>query len=242
MGKKNNEPKPRKSGCLGFFRSLLTLFLIVLGGVVYLIFTPQDLSDVDGYRPRLSTAPSPGRDIEQVLKASLANRSPATLTEEEVNAYLLRTLRMKQEGPLKPYVEITGVWVRFRAGVGEVIIEREINLDLQGKALKRRQTVSMHLEIEQKVDEGGALLSGVNPAGHGKEFVERLLSPNAGRFGKLPIVEGYLRVVDKGFKGVMGCYPEIGKTFTEMLTAGMRIKFEEGLMVIREPDDEHSAN
>ena len=229
MGKtKGEDPKPKKSGCLRMGTFLVTLAVLGLSAAVYFTFEPQDLSDIEGYRPDSTTVPASGRNLEAVLKASLRNGMRATITEKEINDYLLQTLRLDQQGPLKGYVSLEGVWIRFQDGWAEVIIEREINVE----QFQRRHTVAIHLEIEQLLGEGGVMTSGINPVGHNTGHLSRLTSPNAGRLGKVPVVEGYLRVVDASFYNILNLFPEISETFKAMLEAGMRIHFEEGRLVI----------
>ena len=230
--KKGDDSRQKKSGCLGFFRLILFLLIVAFGALIYFAFDPQDLSDIEGYRSEKALPPKSSRDLAAVLKASHENGTPATITEKEVNTYLLRTLRAKQEGVLKDYVKMQGVWVRFEDGWGEVIIEREIDIDIEGKfKMERRHTVAIHFEIEQTIGEGGELVSGVNAVGHSDDLLNRLVSPNAGKLGKVPIVEGYLRLVNSSYHQLAELYPDLLDTIQLMLESGMRVRFEEGRMI-----------
>ena len=57
MGKKEEEKKPKKSGCLKPLSFLLFLLIAALGAGVYFTFEPQDLSDIDGYREEPAAIP-----------------------------------------------------------------------------------------------------------------------------------------------------------------------------------------
>ena len=231
MGKKGEDKKPKKSGCLKPAFFLIFLLIGALGAGVYFTFEPQDLSDIDGYREEPAAIPPTGRDLAAVLRASQSRLTPATITEEEINDYLSRTLRLDQVGITKGFVTLRGVWVRLESGHAEVILEREINFE----NFSRRHTVAMHLAFTQTIDPNVGFSTGFNPLGHTDSFIDRMTAPNAGRLGKVPVVEGYLVLVRDSFVELLNAYPEIKTVFEELLGAGMRVGIEEGRLVITPP-------
>jgi hypothetical protein len=160
----------------------------VLGVLTWFTFEPQDLSDIDGYgdnlKPRLAFG---GRDLGQVLETAERNGQAVTITEGEINAYLSRTLRARQEGLFKDFVELKGVWVRLDEGQAEVILEREINGQW-------RHTVSMVLPPEQEMGENGAMKTSV--------------SRSTGRFGRVRVVRGFLLLTKDSFESLASAYSE----------------------------------
>ena len=231
MGKKGEEKTSKKGGCLKPLFFLVFLLIGSLGTGIYFTFVPQDLSDIDGYRDEPAAIPTAGRDLAAVLRASRSRLTPATITEEEINNYLSRTLRLDQGGLTKGYVTLRGVWVRLEAGHAEVILERELNVE----GFNRRHTVAMHMAFTQTIEPGTGIATGFNPVGHSASFADRMMEPNAGRFGTVPVVEGYLVLVRDSFVALLDAYPEIQKSFQELLGAGMRVTIEDGRLLIAPP-------
>ena len=209
--KADKKPEKKRGGCLRFFVFLGLLAVGLLGYLTYLTFEPHDLSDIDGYRTEPSLIPPPGRDLGNVLAEAERGGIPARLTEREINHYLIRTLKMDQEGVFAPWVELQGVWVRLEDGVAEVIIERL----LMGK---RKHTIAMHLEVEQEEGEDGQVSTLVNPTG--------------GRFGRTEVVEGYLYLVIGGFKALGARYDDELGNFRKMFESKARLEIKEGELVI----------
>ena len=146
----DNDEKPTKvrpRGCLSRLIVLVLLLAAVgLGFSMYFMAQPQDLSDIHGYTPE--TRALLRRDIRLMLKNSLDRSYPVTLTEGEINQWLLGVLKATQGGPLADKVALDGVWVRLEDGRAEVVLERKV----MGKPF----TVSMYLQIVQTESENGA--------------------------------------------------------------------------------------
>ncbi len=105
MGEKERPlPKP-KSGCLGKLTTLAVFAgLVGLGGALYTISQPQDLSDITGYGP--SAVGKDSRNLKAVLKNATEGGYPLKLSEEEINLYLRDTLEFEQGGLLAEWVKL----------------------------------------------------------------------------------------------------------------------------------------
>ena len=218
MGKKEDksekvEPK-KKGGVMRMVMMLALLVLAVLGVLTYLTFDPQDLSDIEGYREEISPIPAPGRDLGKVLEAAQKGGHAATLTEREINHYILNTLKIGQEGAFEGRVEMKGVWVRLTEDRAEVIIEREI----MGQ---RRHTISMFLEISQ-LEEEGKVTTSMGYAG--------------GRFGRTAVPQGYLIMVMNGFDSLALAYGDELALFRDLFRGMTRVSIKEGELVLTPPE------
>jgi len=186
---------------------MLVLFFAAagLGVALYFIAQPQDLSDIHGYDP--DRRPQSRLDLKQSLQNSLDRAYPVTFTEDEINRWLLSTLQTKQGGLLAADVSLDGVWVRLEDGRAEVVLER--------KLLGRRFTVSMFLEVEQSETEQGSI---TDVQFHGGAFHPYLPFPKCGgRFGRLPVPQGFLHLVMPAFKNLAAVFPEeLRLGFSEM--------------------------
>ncbi len=168
----------------------------VAGLGVAMVFSalPQDLSDLDGAGPGLA-APQ-GRDLAVVLRNAIDRGFSVTLTEEEINGWLARTLRAKQGGLLEEFTSLESVRVRLEEGHAEVIMERTI--------FGYPHTVSMFLRLEQLEGHLGPSLYF-----DGGRFHEMLpFPPRGGRFGQLTVPQGFLILVRSSFAKLAEAYAE----------------------------------
>jgi hypothetical protein len=217
MGKKKNRENEgaQKGGCLGRLFGLL-VFAVIAGLVaaLYFIFLPEDLTDIGGYAPVAEAPASPPRDIEAVLRKSIEGNYSVTLSETELNNWLARELKLKQGGELAEWVSLKRVWVRLRAGVAEIIIER----DVAGHPL----TTSMFLQVEQSETAKG-MITQIHL--HGGGFHEDIPQPTrGGRFGRLTVPQGFLILVMQDFEKIAQLFQtEIDLGFKQMA----RIKIED---------------
>jgi len=157
---------------------------------------PQDLSDIHGYAP--DSRPPSRHDLGQQLQNSLDRAYPVTFTEGEINGWLLSTLQTRQGGLLAEHVALDGVWVRLEDGRAEVVLER--------KLLGRPFTVSMYLQVEHSETDQGTT---TEVQFHGGEFHPYLPFPKCGgRFGRLPVPQGFLHLVLPAFKNLAAVFPE----------------------------------
>jgi len=210
-GEETTVEKPR--GC---FSALIVLFLLLcatgLGFAMYFMAQPQDLSDIQGYQP--DSRALLRRDIKLMLQKSRDSKYPLTLTEGEINQWLLGVLQAKQGGLLADKVSLDGVWVRLENGRAEVVLER--------KVMGYPFTVSMYLQIKQTETEKG---SSIEVQMHGGPYHPYLPFPKCGgRFGQLPVPQGFLLLVMPAFNHLAKAFPEELHLGFEEIT---RIKIED---------------
>ena len=211
-------PPPTKKGI--FFRNLFyvsLLGLLVIGGLAFLSFQPQNLSDIEGYVSDSSVPPAGGPDLASVLENAYKNMAPVRITEEELNNYLRRTLAVEQGGLFKNIVKARGVWVRLEKGIAEVIIEREMN--------GRRHTVSMLFEPKQ--EDGG---------------ISTAVGQKHGKWGRTRVLNGFMYLTYSSFEALQKAYAEETKLIWEkMLRKNFRIKVSDGLLELSPPKIEGQA-
>lgn len=227
----DEETKKKRGGCLGKLGGLLVLALLVgLGAALYHVYLPQDLSDIGGVEPSLTIPASPPRDLRAVLEKSIEGDYSVTLSETELNQWLARELKLKQGGELAEWVSLKRVCVRLRAGVAEVIIER----DVAGYPL----TTSMFLQVEQ-MESAEGISTQIHL--HGGGFHEVVPIPTrGGRFGQLTVPQGFLIMVMPDFRKIADLFEtEIDLGFQRMA----RIKIEDKRLVLdpKQPTRTESA-
>ncbi len=115
----------------GILKGILTLLilgtLVGMGAYVYFAWQKADLSVVDGREKIINGDDlNSEADVLQKLVNARNGNYVVTLTEEEVNAYLAKKLKLKQGGPMKGFASIKGIYVDFTPDLMEVFIEREI--------------------------------------------------------------------------------------------------------------------
>ncbi len=209
--------KPR-SGCLGKFLALFAMAGIAgLGAALWFLFQPQDLSAIAGTGP--ASAGKSSRNLQAVLKSSVERAYPITLSEEEINLYLRRTLEAKQGGLLESAVEFRSVCVRLEDDLAEIIMERSV--------MGHPFTVSMFVRVEQNETLQGVERSVFRDGGPYLEETPRLR--RGGRFGKLVIPQGFLLLVLPSFEKFAAVYQkEISEGIEEM----SRITIQKGKLVL----------
>lgn len=216
----DEETKNKRGGCLGKLGSLLVLALLVgLSTALYHVYLPQDISDIGGVEPSLTTPASPPRDLRAVLEKSIEGDYSVTLSETELNQWLARELKLKQGGELAEWVSLKRVCVRLRADVAELIIER----DVAGYPL----TTSMFLQVEQ-MESADGISTQIHL--HGGGFHELAPIPTrGGRFGQLDVPQGFLIMVMPDYRKIADLFgPEIDLGFQRMA----RIKIEDKRLVL----------
>ncbi len=189
-------------------RSIVKLLILMLmalacgfGMAVFYITQPQDLSDIEGYGPLAKAVPD--RNMKAVLKNSIDRGYPLTLTEMEINQWLGRKLVAKQGGLLAGLVSLERVWVRLTDQQAEIVMERRI--------LGRPFTISMFLQIQQSEDPKEI---GTRVVLHGGPYHGLLPHPKrGGRFGKLVVPQGYLRLG-------LPAYEKLAAVFTDEIHLG----------------------
>lgn len=188
-------PPPPRRGCLIRLAAMVPM-LGVAGLGVAMVFSalPQDLSDLGGAEPGLA-APQ-GRDLAAVLRNAIDRGFSVTLSEEEINGWLARTLKTNQGGLLEEFTSLDSVRVRLEEGHAEVIMERTI--------FGYPHTVSMFLRLEQLEGQLGPSLYF-----DGGQFHEMVpFPPRGGRFGQLTVPQGFLILVRSSFAKLAEAYAE----------------------------------
>lgn len=219
-----SEPKERElpaappRGCLARLTVwLLMLAAVGLGFALHAISKPQDLADIQGYTPESRALLR--RDIPRILQSSLDRSYPVTLKEGEINDYLRGVLVAKQGGMLAEKVSLEGVWVRLEAGRAELVLER--------KVWGRPFTVSMYLQVEQTEGQDGLRTEVKRHGGPFHEFVP--FPVVGGRFGRLPVPQGFLLLTMPSFQKLAEQFPEeIRLGFEEMA----RIRIGDGQLTL----------
>jgi len=201
MAPRKSKSAPSGSGTafkVGVVFIAASVSFMVYCGVM--LFLSQDLEDIDGL-----ASPDGGRDVSVVLRESQLRQVPVTLSEAEINQWLSRALRSRQGGLLEDTVSLERVAVRITEGLAEVVMVRRIG--------ERNFTVSMYFNIEQ-VRHGDNLRTELNL--HGGPYVAWLPKPpRGGRFGRLVVPQGFLRLV-------MPSYESLAEALSEELNNGFR--------------------
>lgn len=217
MSRANDGERPQR-GCFAKLTvGLLLLATVGLGFAIYRVAQPQDLSDIQGYRPE--TRALLRRDIRKMIQSSLDTKRPVTLTEADLNDWLRGVVQAKQGGLLAERVALDGVWVRLEAGRAEIVMER--------KVLGKPFTVSMYVRIKQTKGADGTR---TEIALHGGPYHEFLPFPTiGGRFGQLPVPQGFLLLVMPAYQKLAALFPdEIRLGFEEM----NRIEIKKGQLTL----------
>ncbi|HEY8962671.1 MAG TPA: hypothetical protein VIM57_10750 [Luteolibacter sp.] len=217
-------PKRKSRGCLGMVMTLcVTGLLGFLALAFYLICQPQEMGDIDGARAASTLAPV--RDLKTVVQNAIDRGYSVTLTEEEINGYLARTLLARQAGLLSEHVSLDGVWVRLEPGRAEIIMERRI--------LGRPFTVSSYVRIEQTEELNGRTRTRIVP--NGGPYVKGVKWNRGGRFGRLVVPEGFLHLTMPAYKALAEVYGhETAEGWESELQFGAmsRVRIEDGRLTL----------
>lgn len=176
------------------------LFLSFTAGLLLLLiqlWTPQDLSDIQGYGDS-----APARDLEALIRN--ANGGPVTITEEELNRYLRETCRMRQPGIFSIITHCQGVAVRLHNGYAELIFDRVLGANVH-------QTTAVNLTFSQELKLGIPELHADMRGG------EPLLGsmPNGGSIGHVPLPRRYVIMLGPALDSLASCYPAIAELVAE---------------------------
>ncbi|MDB6078394.1 MAG: hypothetical protein JWO82_2141 [Akkermansiaceae bacterium] len=223
----DEKPEKKRGGCL---RKLVALFTLAgvagLGWCVWMIFQPQDLSDIKGRGP--AAAGKRAGDLMAVLKKSQEGSYAVNLNEEDINLYLKERLVLKQGGFLSNFVKLESVVVRITKERAEVVMERSI--------FGHPFTVSMYLHVEAVREVTGRTSREVIMDG-GEYFKDFPRLKRGGRFGKLEVPQGFLVLV-------LPAYRNLAKALDQEISAGVadmpRVNLKNGNVQLdpREEGDE----
>ena len=199
MADKEQEAKP-KSGCLGKLGVLFLLMIVGgLGAALFQISQPQDMSDISGYGQR--GAGQSARNLKGVLANALKGGYELSLTEHDLNLYLRDTLKVKQGGYLESQVSLDDVAIRLKDDYAEIIMVRTV----AGYPF----TLSMFVRVEQSELPNGSILKEV--LRNRGPYHESIPRPGVGgRFGKLPVPEGFILLVMPAFQKLAAVYRDTG--------------------------------
>lgn len=207
MAKDQKEPELLNSENMSLTGKLFRLLvLVVCSGIIliiYQIFQPQNLANIDGYESSVNSS----RNLQEVLDKAVEGNYSVTLTEAEINNMLRSELVAKQGGALSSDASIKRVLVRLKKDLAEVIIVREV--------FGRDMTISMYLQIQQTEDENG-ITTKIHL--HGGDIEKSSPLPKVGgRFGKFAIPQGFLRAVFSDYVKIADALgPEIDLGFKKM--------------------------
>jgi hypothetical protein len=195
----------------------VVLFIVALAYALLLMFQPQNLSDIGtGRDPQL---PVNARDLTKVFAESLEGSYALRISEEEINAYLEKTLSGRQGGILGGIITLENVLVRLENERAEVIMVR--------KCMGLTLTTSMWVAIDQTEDDQGRVQTHIDP--NGGPFALMPFMLRGGRFGRLVVPQGFLHLVQSSYTSLASLYPEeIRLGFEEM----SRIRIEDGALVL----------
>lgn len=195
----------------------------VVGLAVALVFLylPQDLTDIDGYGGTTSSASR--RDLNAVMRSSVERGYELSISEEELNGFLTRTLEARQGGILEKSVSFDGVWIRLETGQAEIVMERRV--------FGHPFTISSYLQIAQTQELDGVK---TNVLLHGGPYIAGTYPNRGGRFGRLVVPQGFLKLVLPSFQKLASLY----EREVESMSSMARIRIEDGRLVLNphEPD------
>lgn len=195
----------------------VALLIAALGYCVWLVFQAQNVADL-AVAKEGSGQVTP-RDLKMVFQKSIDGSYPLKISEEEINAYLEKTLSMKQGGACQSFVSLEKVLVRLEEGRAEVVMVRNF--------FGRPMTISMWVKVEQVENDRGEIDSQVHMEGGPMRWTPFINL--GGRFGRLSVPQGFLHLVRASYEQLAACYrEELHLGFEEM----SRIRMEEGALIL----------
>ncbi|MCB1237229.1 MAG: hypothetical protein KDM91_19345 [Verrucomicrobiae bacterium] len=107
------------------------LFVIALGlaAMMVIVMIPRKLDFIKGYPAKLSTEAPRNLQTEMQQIAFSKNASdvkPLTFSEAEINAYVNKRIKGKQDGPLSLFVKYQGAYVDLEPDIAEIYVERSV--------------------------------------------------------------------------------------------------------------------
>lgn len=197
------------------FRVFIFTVCLLLIWALYLILTPQDISDIDGHKE----AGKPTRDLQHVLRLAVEGNYEVTLTELEINQLLENQVKSKQGGILGASASIRKILVRLKPGLAEVIVVREV--------FGRELTSSMYLQFEHNESDSG-ISTEVHM--HRADLSKTSSLPKiGGRMGELGVPQGFLLAVLPDLEKVAEVLaPELEWGYSKMV----RFKIEDKRLIL----------
>ncbi len=141
-------------------------------------------------------------DILEVIKDADAEAlTEVELTEAMINGLLQRTLTAHDTGPVSEFVRHGRVWIYLHENRAEIVMERRV--------VGHSSTIAIEVELEAT---GRA----------------RTLTVTKGRFGRLPVPSGVLRLVLPAFASLKAAYAEE----IAAILSSKKITFAPGKMIL----------
>ena len=225
--KKSTKPSAKKPVRRLRTQMLRGFVLAIFGGIACALFfaaRPQPLSDLAGFGPQASTEES--RDLLGTLEQSVKDGYAVTITEEELNHYLRDTLAGTRRGVLGDYIHVEHVAARLMPDLAEIILVH----DVAGYTL----TSSMYLQVTQREAPNGVMQTSIER--HAGPYIDGLPKPMlGGRFGRLPVPQGFLYLSLPAFEALADVYrnpagsPKKEIDFIEEMS---RVKIEDGKLLL----------
>lgn len=197
MSKQGLAKLPKHPRGASMIKVLFVLLILgILGGMVtyvYFAWQKADLSDIAGREKIIKNETFiGGTDVYKKLLNAYNGNYVVTLTEEELNLYIAKRLKMTQGGPIKGFTKIKGVYVDLKPDLLEVFVEREIaQYGEDGKPKTEYlkpfdQTISMKFKIYtiENANDGGTT---------------NMVEFPGGKIGKSPAPGMFVKVVKPTF-------------------------------------------
>ena len=159
------------------FVTLASLILVgMVGLLVYLMFQPEDLSDVKGYKDGVPEKQEVPNLLNRLARNVSADRE-IVFTEEEINHYVERLVSIKQTGALADAATFDGVAVRLEADQASIVFDRTV--------WGRKHTVAIELRAYFDETWKTEILGGKIGQLHVPKGTMRLVQPSLNALGKV---------------------------------------------------------
>lgn len=184
------------------FLSLLATFLFLaftcfLYFALLRLWTPQDMTDIAGYRDQGSVT-----DIK--AKLINANGQQISFTEEEINRYLAKQSRAQQTGFFSIVAHAQGAAFRIHDGYAELVIDRIIGSNLH-------HTTSVNISITRQEQHG---VNSLKVEIRGDQPIMESV-PNGGRIGQVRVPPRCTQMLQPALESLLACHPDIVRAVQE---------------------------
>ncbi len=174
------------------------LFLFLSGSLItvcLLMWVPRQLDDIKGLHDD-----APVHDIFATLRQTAGAPYTYSFSESELNRYIKKTCRMRQDGALSIVAHPAHLALKIHDGYGELIITRVIGSHLH-------HTISVYVSFVYTGEHAQRRVSLQLRPGNEDDG----LFPRGGRIGQLPIPQRYMQMVLPSLESLLDVYPELTK-------------------------------
>ncbi len=174
----------------------VALFLLLSGTLItlcLLMWVPRQLDDIKGLNDD-----TPVHDIFATLRQAGASPQSYSFSESELNRYLKKTCRMRQNGALSIVAHPAHLAMKIHDGYGELIITRVIGSHLH-------HTISVYVTFSYTGEHAQRQVSLQLRPGDENTGV----FPRGGRIGQLPIPQRYMQMILPSLESLLEVYPEL---------------------------------